>query len=66
MRREVFTCDICGKERGQVNHWFLAYGSGGYQVFYRWDEVPPKTTGVKHLCGAECAHSLLSRFLEAK
>ena len=59
-------CDLCEKERGEANHWFVARrNNAGSIAFSPWGETI-WTTEVIHLCGAECAHKLLSQFLEGK
>lgn len=61
MRREVYLCDICGRERGPENHWFVArLDSDGQILFQRWGYV---SESVSHLCSEDCCHKLLSRFL---
>lgn len=65
-RRESFTCDICGKEKQDVNHWFVfndaAYSGDelGIAVF-QWHEP---LSGYQHLCGQECVIKAVSKWMQ--
>ena len=63
MIRQTITCDTCGIERKQANHWFEAFEHEG-ELRIR-GLVPTKTTraGLKHLCGQTCLHRLVDDFL---
>jgi hypothetical protein len=58
MRREIYTCDVCGAETSDPTGWHSATGTTGllFHIFERGS--------TRHLCGSECAHKLLSRYLE--
>lgn len=71
-------CDICGKARGTVNHWWIACQDdprlqpcelNGHQVrnlliFFRWDDRLSELKSVIHLCGQQCAQVLQSQWME--
>jgi len=61
--RQTITCDTCGIERKQANHWFEAFEHEG-ELRIR-GLAPTKTTrpGLKHLCGQTCLHRLVDDFL---
>jgi hypothetical protein len=64
-RKETVTCDVCGAERKEVNHWFvLAFSPehGSVSVF-PWDRATYYIKDGKHVCGQACAHKLLDEFL---
>lgn len=68
-KKEVFTCDVCGEERKEANHWFVSLrvtacaASIVPQItFYRWPNLAD-LSGTKHLCGQVCAHKLLDEFM---
>ncbi len=63
MIRQTITCDTCGIERKQANHWFEAFEHEG-ELRIR-GLLPTKTTrpGLKHLCGQTCLHRLVDDFL---
>jgi hypothetical protein len=69
MQAQSFRCDICGKEKGQVNHWWmmwllpklLPYGAAVH--IQGWEDRDAPIEGRKHLCGQECTHKMLDRFL---
>lgn len=55
-----YKCDICGKERGEGNHWIKASADKERVVFFRWQaEIGPDD---KHICGDACAAILLNKF----
>ena len=58
--KTIYTCDICGSERKQTNHWFEFYENGdgaiGLRTFKGNDTL-------KHVCGQACAHQMLDRWL---
>lgn len=61
----VYTCDECGKVKGETNHWFRALTEGRSIVFTPWDEPigypDDKDRPERHLCGHACAIQLLSK-----
>ncbi len=63
MIRQTITCDTCGIERKQANHWFEAFEHEG-ELRIR-GLIPTKTTrpGLRHLCGQTCLHRLVDDFL---
>ncbi len=63
MIRQIVSCDICGEEKEQTNHWFVAYDEGGE---FRVSGLTPSNSldlVAKHLCGESCVHKLLEEFL---
>lgn len=64
-RSEVFKCDVCKKQKGEANHWFLAAGGVGIQIM-PWDKGLAKEPKVFHLCGEECVQRKVSEFLSAR
>jgi len=65
---EKITCDICGVEKKESNHWILfEHLSGvthiGFPVirFYAWNNQYPS---FKHLCGSACASKALNLCIE--
>jgi hypothetical protein len=61
--RQVITCDICGSQKHQTNHWFVAYEESGELRINGWNSLHLLSSGTKHLCGETCAHKLISHFL---
>lgn len=75
MRREVYTCDVCGITRTESNHWWLVIDMGtdavrlmglplGFSIV-KWDDRAILLQ-TKHVCGQECAHKLLSAYMEGQ
>lgn len=59
-------CDVCGKVRQQVNHWFLVEVHNGEWLISVL-EVPVKIAEVarsKVVCGEDCALRLLSQWFD--
>jgi hypothetical protein len=54
---ETFSCDICGKQKASVNHWFKAWaernsnGELANLTIAPWGQSA--TEGYAHLCGQE-------------
>ena len=63
MIQQVITCDICGSQKRQTNHWFVARVEAGELRINGWNSVHHFPPGTKHLCGETCAHKLISHFL---
>lgn len=63
-----FVCDICGAQRQDTNHWFLAeLLANGILQLTPWEL--PQSEGyreqpqIKHLCGQTCAHKLFDAWM---
>lgn len=63
MIRQAISCDICGAEKRQTNHWFMAYTHGGELRVMAWEAGGRVRSGCKHLCGQTCVHKLLDDFI---
>ena len=61
--RQVITCNICGSQKRQTNHWFVAYQETGELRISGWNSLRQLSPETKHLCGEACAHKLISQFL---
>ena len=69
-----FTCDICGKPKGEANHWWMA-SVGTLPCFedqdtvetrftlMRWSEAESRNIEVYHLCGQGCAMQAMERYM---
>ena len=54
-------CDVCGAVRGETNHWFSIYtypATDGVLMIRQFATDRPE-----HVCGQQCAHALLDRWL---
>ncbi len=68
-----FTCDICGKTKGEANHWWLAAVapsrafSEDEQILrftlMRWHVSESRSPEIYHLCGQGCAMQAAERFM---
>jgi len=63
MIRQAISCDVCGAEKKQTNHWFVAYAHGGELRVTGWNGPSRMRAGSKHLCGQTCLHKLLDEFI---
>jgi len=61
--RQAISCDICGAEKRQTNHWFVAYEQAGELRVSGWTSRRRLHTGTKHLCGQTCLHKLVDDFI---
>jgi hypothetical protein len=61
--RQAISCDICGTEKKQTNHWFVAYDQGGELRVSGWSSRNRLRPGAKHLCGQTCLHKLVDDFM---
>ncbi len=61
--RQAISCDICGAEKKQTNHWFVASELAGELRVSGWSSRNRLRAGSKHLCGQTCLHKLLDEFL---
>jgi hypothetical protein len=61
--RQAISCDICGNEKKQTNHWFVAYEQGGELRVSGWGSRNRLRPGTRHLCGQICLHKLVDDFM---
>ncbi len=62
MIKTCYICDICGAERKETNHWFAA-NVGRTLVLRQWED---KQKGNAHICGQECVHKMLDKWMSEK
>ncbi len=63
MIRQAISCDICGNEKKQTNHWFVAYEQAGELRVSGWSSRNRLRPGTKHLCGQTCLHKLVDDYM---
>jgi hypothetical protein len=63
MIRQAISCDVCGTEKKQTNHWFVAREQGGELHLGGWASRNRSRAGSKHLCGQTCLHKLVDEFM---
>ncbi len=68
----MFSCDICGKTKGEANHWWLAMlaphppetaESDARFTLLRWSRAESQGEAMYHLCGQGCAMQAMERFM---
>jgi hypothetical protein len=70
---ESYQCDVCGDKKGEGGDWWLAWvdcfqGEKPEEdqpliKLTRWQSKHAHSAGVKHLCGARCAGTLMDRWM---
>jgi hypothetical protein len=63
MIRQSISCDICGAEKKQTNHWFVTCAHAGELRVSLWSAQAKLRAGSKHLCGQTCLHKLVDEFI---
>lgn len=63
MIRQAISCDLCGTEKKQNNHWFVAYNQAGELRLRGWNPRNRLHPGSKHLCGETCVHTLVDDYM---
>ena len=63
MIRQAISCDICGAEKKQTNHWYVACEQSGEMRLGGWNSRMRQRPGTKHLCGQTCLHKLIDEFM---
>jgi hypothetical protein len=61
--RQAISCDVCGAEKRQTNHWFVAYEHGDELRLCGWSSRYRNRPGSMHLCGQKCLHKLVDDFM---
>ena len=68
----AYSCDICGKSKGEANHWWMArmtetpdaISSAATSVtLMRGTSGKSQDADVFHLCGQHCALQAMERFM---
>ncbi|MGC2162644.1 MAG: hypothetical protein WA634_12090 [Silvibacterium sp.] len=72
---ETFFCNVCNKAKSEeADDWWLAWEEAMSPTpkveqpvlkVTHWNEFLSHDAGVKHLCGARCAQTLLDRWMHA-
>ena len=61
--RQAISCDICGTEMLNANHWFVAYDRGPELRIGAWSAHNRIKASARHLCGHKCLHKLVDNFM---
>ncbi|MGA8087550.1 MAG: hypothetical protein WCA10_09600 [Terracidiphilus sp.] len=62
MIRQAISCDICGTEMLNANHWFVAYDRGPELRIGVCNPGNRLRASARHLCGDKCLHKLVDVF----
>ena len=70
---ESYVCDVCGKHKGTSEQWWLAWVDcfpgpkpeldQPLIKLTRWQQSHAHSAGVRHLCGARCAGTMMDRWM---
>lgn len=68
MKKEIYTCDGCAKEKGLGNHWYAVRLSGPTRERPQQIEIlsfvaASGRDGFEHFCGEECLMRMVARNL---
>ena len=73
---ETFNCDICGKQKGTVDHWWLAWSEPFLPhaeaperpmlKVYPWENMLAHDADARHLCGQACLQKLVDRWMNGE
>jgi hypothetical protein len=63
MIRQAISCDVCGTEKRQTNHWFVAFEQTGELRLGGWTSRNRARPNSKHLCGQTCVHKLVDEYM---
>lgn len=63
MIRQAISCDICGRDKQQTNHWFVVSEHGAELRISGWHSQARMSAKAKHLCGQTCLHKLVDDFM---
>jgi hypothetical protein len=61
--RQAISCDVCGAEKRQTNHWFVACEVAGELRLAGFASRMRQRAGAKHLCGQTCLHKLVDEYI---
>lgn len=62
---QTITCNVCGKQKREVNHWWVAYESQGVGFMLSpWNENLARNDIVQSLCGQECVIKAVSEWMQ--
>jgi hypothetical protein len=67
MQYPNYCCDVCGKDKGETNHWFAVWAINEMEFrVLPWQEAVEASSLEKcqHICGEECLHKRLSQWLD--
>jgi len=67
MQMPTFFCDVCGTAKGEATHWFAVQAiTETVFTVLPWKEAQETVdlSQREHICGQECLHARLSRWLD--
>ena len=62
MIRTVISCDVCKRDKDEVNHWWTVWIFNS-EFNTASLSLIKQSSGERHVCGASCAGVLYQRFL---
>lgn len=62
MIRQTISCDMCGADKKETNHWFVALEGDGELRLGTWAALGKRRRGARHLCGQKCLYKLVDDF----
>jgi hypothetical protein len=65
MRVDTYKCDVCGRIKGENNHWFRIDTAGRGLELHLWGSVP-STASTVDLCSDQCVIKTVQQWLTAQ
>ncbi len=65
MRVETYKCDVCGRVKGENNHWFRVCTAGPGLELHAWGTIASTETTVD-LCSDECVVKTVQHWLNGQ
>jgi len=65
MLNQIFTCDVCGKQKGTVNHWWMYDDSdSGCTSIEIMPWISAEADRFKHACGQDCITQAVNKWMQ--
>lgn len=58
----AYACEICGRQKGKANHWWIAVTTGQSLTLRAWDDALAEHPEMKHLCGDAHRDTFIERW----
>jgi hypothetical protein len=63
MRQILYTCDVCGVQKKEANHWFIIFTCYPGTRLYKWSAADPTDKQAVHLCGENCVNRKIMQLI---
>jgi len=63
--QQPYQCDYCPTTKGESNHWWMREKGAKVFILRPWNDFLAKTDDFEYICGVECAHKALAKYMAA-